>query len=122
MNIRQFWKDILAQDEDAIRTYFAPNAYVNWHNSNEHFTVEDFIRANCEYPGEWDGEVEKIVCTGDQIITATHVYTKDKSLSFHVASFIRVADGKIASIDEYWGDDAPVPQWRLDKHIGTKIK
>jgi len=122
MDVKQFWKDVLAQNADAIRTYFAPSAYVNWHNSNEHFTVEEFIRANCEYPGEWDGEVEKIVCTDDQIITATHVYTKDKSLSFHVASFIRVADGKIASIDEYWGDDTPAPRWRLDKHIGTKIK
>jgi len=122
MDVKQFWKDVLAQNADAIRTYFAPSAYVNWHNSNEHFTVEEFIRANCEYPGEWDGEVEKIVCTDDQIITATHVYTKDKSLSFHVASFIRVADGKIASIDEYWGDDTPAPRWRLDKHIGTEIK
>ena len=29
---------------------------------------------------------------------------------------------EIASVDEYWGDDGPAPQWRLDKHIGTKIK
>ena len=25
------------------------------------------------------------------------------------------------SIDEYWDDDGKVPQWRLDKHIGTPI-
>lgn len=31
-------------------------------------------------------------------------------------------DGKIAFTDEYWGDDGAAPQWRLDKHIETKIK
>ena len=25
---------------------------------SDHFTVEELKRVNCEYPGEWDGEVE----------------------------------------------------------------
>ena len=50
MNIQQFWSDVLAQRADEIREYFHADAYVNWHCSNEHFTVEEFIRANCEYP------------------------------------------------------------------------
>ena len=32
------------------------------------------------------------------------------------------SDGKIASIDEYWGDDGEVPKWRLDMKIGMKIR
>jgi len=122
MNIQAFWDAILRQDADEIREYFHSDAWVNWHNTNEHFTVEEFIRANCEYPGEWDGEVEKVITTDTHIITATHVYSKDRSISFHATSFIRVVDGKIASVDEYWGDDGTAPQWRQDKHIGTKIK
>ena len=59
MNIQQLQSDVLAQRADEIREYFHPDAYVNWHCSNEHFTVEEFIRANCEYPGDWDGEVGK---------------------------------------------------------------
>lgn len=90
MNIKQFWQDVLLQDRDAIREYFSNDAYVNWHCTNEHFTVEEFIRANCEYPGEWDGAVERIENAGDTVITVTHVYPKDKSLSFHVISFIRI--------------------------------
>ena len=31
MNIQQFWESVLAQDEQKIRTYFHPKAYVNWH-------------------------------------------------------------------------------------------
>ena len=66
-------------------------------------------------------EIEKKYVFDDTIITATHVYSKDSSLSFHVVSFIKVKDDKIVSVDEYWGDDGMAPQWRLDKHIGTPI-
>lgn len=52
MNIEKYWNDIVRQDADAIRNYFDKNAYINWHNSNEHFNVDEFIRANCEYPGD----------------------------------------------------------------------
>ena len=122
LNIKEFWDAVLRQDADAIREYFLPDARVNWHNTNERFTVEEFIRVNCEYPGEWNGKVEQIVITDDQIITATHVFTKDDKLHFHVVSFIRVVGDKITAIDEYWGDDGSAPQWRQYMRIGTKIK
>ena len=113
---------MLRQNADEIRTYFHPNAYVRWYCTNEHFTVEEFIRANCEYPEEWDGEVERLICADNEIITATHVHTKDNKLSFHVVSFFKIKDGKIVSMDEYWGDDGDAPKWRQDMKIGRKIK
>lgn len=120
-NGNAYWSAILRQDADAIREYFHADAWVNWHNTNEHFTLEEFIRANCEYPGDWDGHVENTIVTDSQVITAVHVFTRDRKLSFHVVSFIRMDAGKIASIDEYWGDDGLPPQWRQEKHIGTSI-
>ena len=122
MDIHKFWKDVLEQNADAIRDYFDENAYVNWHCTNEHFNVNEFIIANCEYPGDWDGEVERIEKINDLFITVTHVYSKDKTLSFHVTSFIQVMNGKIVAIDEYWADDGVAPKWRLDKHIGKAIQ
>ena len=122
MNIYDFWDAVLRQDAAALADYFAEGAWVNWHNTNEHFTAAEFIRANCEYPGCWAGEVERIVEAGDQIITATHVHTPDGAMSFHVTSFLRIKEGKIASIDEYWGDDGEPPKWRQEKKIGTKIR
>lgn len=104
-----------------MRRFFHEDAYINWHNTNEHFTVEEFIRANCEYPGSWDGKIERLEQIGDLYITVVHVFTPDPKLSFHVTSFIQCKAGKIASIDEYWGDDGTAPQWRLDKKIGTPI-
>ena len=121
MNIKEFWNAVLKQDEDQLSTFFKANAYVNWNCTNEHFTVKEFIQANCEYPGEWDGEIERIEEVGNVIITVVNVFSCDKKLSFHVVSFIEIEGDKIVAINEYWGDDGAAPQWRLDKKIGTRI-
>lgn len=122
MDIYQFWKDVLDQNEDAIRNYFDKNAVINWHCTNERFSVEEFIIANCQYPGSWDGEVERVEHIDDLCISVVHVYPKDKSSSFHVTSFFKLDNGKIIAVDEYWADDGDAPQWRLDMHIGTAIQ
>ena len=85
-------------------------------------TVDEYIIANCEYPGEWDGTVERVEIVNDLIITVVRIYPKDKSASFHVTSFIQTENDKITAMDEYYADDGIAPQWRLDKHIGTAIK
>ncbi len=120
MDIQKFWKAVLQQNAEEIRLFFEDTAYVNWHCTNEHFTVNEFIRANCEYPGQWDGIVERIEQTGNLTITVTRVFTTDRDLSFHVVSFIRIENDKITSIDEYWGDDGMAPQWRAG--TGTPIR
>ena len=51
MNIERYWSDTLRQNAEAMRAYFDYNAYIKWHNTNELFNSEEFIRANCEYPG-----------------------------------------------------------------------
>lgn len=122
MNIKAFVAAVLRQDADELRTCFHPDAYVNWHNTNEHFTVEEYIRANCEYPGQWMGEMEQFIETEDRIVVATHVHSMDGKISCHCTSFIRFEDDKIISMDEYWGDDGEAPQWRQEMHIGTQIR
>ena len=122
MNINKFWKAALVQDEKEIRKYFHNDAYINWHCTNEHFNVDEFIIANCEYPGDWGGRVERVEVLNDLIVTVTNVYPKERDASFHVTSFIKTQGDKIVSIDEYWADDGNAPQWRLDKHIGKAIR
>lgn len=60
MDIQGFWDAVLKQDADRMRAYFCRDAYINWHCTDEQFTVEEYIRANCEYPGEWDGKIERV--------------------------------------------------------------
>lgn len=121
--IISFWGDIAAQKADALREYFEVDAYVRWNNTNEQFTVDEFIIANCEYPGEWRGEVERMESMGKLLISVARVWSSDNSMSCHVTSFFEFGgDNKIAVLNEYWGDDGTAPQWRLEKHIGRPIK
>lgn len=122
MDIAQFCKCVLEQDADKIREFFCKDGYVNWHCTNEHFDVEEYIRANCEYPGDWTGAVERIETVNDLIVTVTHVYPKERTSSFHVTSFFKIEDSKIKSIDEYWADDGEAPDWRKQMGIGKPIR
>ena len=73
MNLKQILKAFLAHDEEEIRKNFHKDAYVNWHCTNEHFTVDEYIIANCEYPGEWDGIIERTEMVNELIITVTQI-------------------------------------------------
>lgn len=121
MDIYGFWKAVLMQNEQEIRKFFNDDARIRWHCTNEQFNLNEYIIANCEYPGDWDGIVERIEVLHDLIITVTKVYPTDRSSSFHVTSFMKIKDDKIVSLDEYWADDGNPPQWRLDKNIGKHM-
>lgn len=121
MDIQKYWDAVLRQDREALTAFFWEDAWVNWHNTNEHFAVREFIQANCDYPGQWDGEVERIEEAGDLVITVTHVYNREKTISCHAVSFLHIKEGKIQSMTEYWGDDDQPPQWRKDMGIGKPI-
>lgn len=112
----------MAQNAVMIKKYFHDNAYINWHNSNEQFTVDEFIRANCEYPGYWEGEVKRTEEFENLIVTVTFVKMKNKDVSFYAVSFFKISEDKILSLDEYWGDNGSPPLWRIEKNIGKKIK
>ena len=122
MDVCGFWKDVLDQTAEDIPRYFTADAVVNWHCTNERFTVAEFVRANCEYPGDWEGEIERVCELSEGLVTVVRVFPKDKSASFHVTSFMTLLDDKIKQLDEYWADDAPAPQWRREMQIGAKIK
>lgn len=122
INLYIFWQSVLCQDAPALAEYFHPNAIVNWHCTNERFTADEFITVNCAYPGQWEGQMERLERSGDLFITVVHVYPSDRSASFHVTSFFCIEDGKILSLDEYWANDGPPPTWRKALHSGIAIQ
>lgn len=121
MNIHEFWQAVLTQDRAALSTYFTDDAIIRWRCTNEQFTVSEFIRANCAYPGKWDGEVERVENTESGVVLAGRVFPTDRSCSCHVVSFLRMRDDKISEMDEYWSDDGDAPQWRKEMKIGKAI-
>ena len=94
MDIEAFWKDIISQNREILPSYFTEDASIYWHCTNELFTVEEYIKVNCDYPGKWEGEIERLIKSGDDVILAGHVYSSDKKISCHVVSFIKLKGGK----------------------------
>jgi hypothetical protein len=120
--VREFWREVAAQNKETLPSYFSPDAIINWHNTDEQFSVDEYIIANCEYPGEWQGHVERIeVVSNDLVITVSRVFSANNSFSCHAVSFFRFETDKIVQLDEYWGHDGPPPQWRLAMELGRKI-
>lgn len=121
MNLEAYWNACLNQEAQEMKIYFNDDAYVRWYNTNEQFTVHEFIRANCEYPGKWKGQIERMETIDSGFITIVRVWDEDDKCSFHVTSFFQIVNEKIQAIEEYWGEDGVAPQWRLDKHISNPI-
>lgn len=121
-NICEFYSAVLNQNACEIKKFFNEDAYIDWHNTNERFTVDEFIEVNCTYPDKWGGEVERVEQIGNLIIAVSKVINVFDKSSFYVNSFILLENGKISKLDEYWGDNGKIPQWRIIKNIGVKIK
>ena len=121
MDIRSFVRAVLEQRQEDLYAFFAPAAVIRWHCSNEQFTVDEYIQANCTYPGAWDGVIERIDPIESGYVVALKVYPPDQSAFYHVVSFIRLADDRIVSLDEYWADDGEAPAWRKQLNIGRPI-
>lgn len=121
MNVNAFWEDIISQNRNRLLSYFHDDAVIRWHCTNEQFTPTEYVSVNCDYPGKWDGTIERIEDFGSLVIIVGRVVSKDDRFSFHVCSFIRLVGDLISELDEYWSDDEEPPLWRKDKGIGKPI-
>ncbi len=82
-------------------------AEITWPNTEEVFTLDEFIAVNEDYPGEWEEEVLKCYETGDMIISETMV--KGQEVSFLAIGFFTIQGGKITALREYWTAVEAVP-------------
>ena len=122
MNIELFWNDVINKNKEKLASYFYDSARILWPCTNEEFTLEEYLKANCDYPGEWIGTIEQLEERDNEIILVGSVVSKDNTISCHVVSFIYLKNDKIIKLIEYWADDGEAPNWRKDMHIGKSIK
>ena len=116
----KFIAAVASQDADALKAFFVPDAVICWHDSNEQFTVTEYIRANCEYPGDWCGEILRIEKISSGLAIVTKISSKD--FATLVTAFITLENGKISRLDEYYaGCNDEIPKWRKDMNIGKAI-
>ncbi len=84
-----------------LKGYFHNDAKIRWHNTNEEFSVEEFIIVNCEYPGKWKGEILRINNIDNLYIIVVKIIELEINISFYVVSYIEFKDDLIISVDEY---------------------
>lgn len=121
MNIEKFWSDVISQNKDNLSNYFFDDAIIRWHCTNEQFSVDEYIKVNCEYPGQWLGKIERKEQIDNMIISVVKIYSIEKNESYHVVNFIKLKENLIVEMDEYWSDDGDMPDWRKAMNIGKKI-
>ncbi len=46
MDIEKYWECTIAQNKDEMKRFFNKCAYINWHNTNEHFTVDEYVKGS----------------------------------------------------------------------------
>ena len=114
IDFERYWQDCVRQDKEALRAWFCPDARISWPCTGETFTVDEFLLANCEYPGRWTGTLLRVTPTPDGAVTECSIASIDGSCRCHVASFFTLREGKIAALTEYYADDGPPPAWRTE--------
>ena len=112
IDFERYWQDCIGQDRDALRTWFWPDARIIWPCTDEVFTVEEFLTANCDYPGNWKGQLINAIPTPMGAVTEVRIVSVDSSYSCHAASIFTLYEDKILSLTEYFADDGPPPAWR----------
>ena len=122
MKIKEFFEDIVSQNRERLVSYFCEDARIYWHCTNEEFTLAEYIQANCDYPGKYRGQIERLEELPKGYVLVGKVQAVNEAVSCHVTSFITLRDDKVLRMDEYWADDGPAPLWRQNMKIGKPIK
>jgi hypothetical protein len=127
-SIHDFFEAVITQNAEKLKDFFEPDALVFWANTNEQFTVEEYIRANCEYPGTWRGRIEEIgeIVPSDpyepKMYYIAIVSDNDSNTSRVVGriDFGNTENALIQCLVEYWSDISNPPEWRTKMNIGKR--
>jgi ketosteroid isomerase-like protein len=105
------WRLFDAQDFDAAGDLLHDDFVCEWPQSRERIRGRDnFIALNKNYPGEWRVTVERVVVSGEEVVTQTTLCCGDQV--FCAISFFELRAGKVFRLCEYWPEPAEAPDWR----------
>ena len=124
-DIHCFIDAVISQDVIKLREFFEPDAQILWANTNEQFTVEEYIRANCEYPGTWHGQVEEfgeMMPFDSKVYYIVRVWDNDGNTSRTIRRIDlgNTQNALIQHLTEYWSDVGEPPEWRKEMKIGKQ--
>ena len=101
----QLVKAIDERDWDALASLVDESTTVLYVHDGRRMDGPGWVRFNADYPGRWSFVAEDIVATDTRAVVRARVF--DEATTFHVASFLTVADGRITDLTEVWADGHP---------------
>ncbi len=113
--VARYWARMQANDFTAAAECLAAHAVVEWPQSGERIRGRaNFVAVNANYPaaGRWVFEVERLLASGDEVVT--DVTVTDGLLRARAITFSTVRDGRIVRQVEYWPEPFAAPAWRTD--------
>jgi hypothetical protein len=115
--VLQLWNKMSCQKFDELVAYFKPDCLIYWHNTDEVFSVLEYVHVNKIYPGNWKIEVLRLEKSNDVIISVVKITSNEEKISLHATSFFTFENHKISRLDEYFGLDEEPPIWRNNKEM-----
>ena len=127
-DIHKFFDAVIKKDAEKLRTFFEPHASIFFGNTNEHFTVDEYIRVTCESPGELHGRIDDFFVNKGhkhdlKMVFEALVRNADNitmSLVIFIAFDTYSEDERIEYLTEYWCDIGEPPEWRKKMNIGKR--
>ena len=98
-------KAIDERDWDSLSALVDASTTVLYVHDGRRMDGPEWMRFNADYPGRWSFVAEDIVATDTRAVVRARVF--DEETTFHVASFLTVADGRITDLTEVWADGHP---------------
>lgn len=108
--VREFWRLMATNDFGPVGAVLGDDFVLEWPQSGERIRGRaNFAAMNEEYPaaGPWTFTVERIMAAGREAVSV--VLVSDGTRSDRAISFFSFANGKIASIVEYWPEPFAPP-------------
>ena len=110
--VAALWAALQARDWTSARRLLADELQVIWWTSGERFDGGDaFVALQRRFPEGWTIHLLELGHLQDgRVLSLVRV---DQPPERHFAtSLVRVDDGRITAIDEYWATAGPAPAWR----------
>ena len=108
-----YWQSVIRQEEDKMTSFIADDAVIIWECTGETFSKEEFVKANCYYPGKWDSERVFLDKICNRYISVHRVWNEE-GCSHHVTSYLEVSGDKLTKLTEFWAEDGECPLWRKE--------
>lgn len=109
--VQRLWDAIDRADLEDAGELLHDDYVLEWPQSRERVIGrENFVAVNKNYPGRWRIEVQKLVASGDDVVT--DVILSDGEHTERAVSFFQLSGGKILREVDYWPEPYDAPEWR----------